>query len=76
MLHRGQFSRRTVLRNALAAGAVFAAPNIVRGAVCGVTPKQVEGPFYMNNYDPHGTGGEHQRPDADPRRRAGCRRRG
>lgn len=51
MLHRGQLSRRTILRNALTAGAVFAAPNIVRGATCGVTPKQVEGPFYMNNYD-------------------------
>ena len=51
MLHRGQFSRRTVLRNALATGAVFAAPNIVRAAVCEVTPADVEGPFYMNDYD-------------------------
>ena len=51
MLHRGQLSRRTVLRNALAAGAVVAAPAIVRGAVCEVTPAEVEGPFYMNDYD-------------------------
>ena len=51
MLHRGQLSRRTILRNALTAGAVFAAPNIVRAAVCEVTPAEVEGPFYMNDYD-------------------------
>lgn len=51
MLHRGQLSRRTMLRNALAAGVVIAAPNIVRGAVCEVTPAEVEGPFYMNDYD-------------------------
>lgn len=51
MLHRGQLSRRTILRNALATGAVFAVPNIVRAAVCEVTPAEVEGPFYMNSYD-------------------------
>ena len=51
MLHRGQLSRRTILRNTLAAGAVFAAPAIVRAAVCEITPAEVEGPFYMNDYD-------------------------
>lgn len=51
MLHRGQLSRRTVIRNTLAAGAVFAAPAIVRAAVCEITPAEVEGPFYMNDYD-------------------------
>lgn len=51
MLHRGQLSRRTILRNALATSAVFAVPNIVRAAVCEVTPAEVEGPFYMNSYD-------------------------
>ena len=51
MLHRGQLSRRTILRNALASGVVLAAPAIVRAAVCEVTPAEVEGPFYMNNYD-------------------------
>ena len=51
MLYRGQLSRRTVIRNTLAAGAVFAAPAIVRAAVCEVTPAEVEGPFYMNDYD-------------------------
>ena len=51
MLHRGQLSRRTVIRNTLAAGAVFAAPAVVRAAVCEITPPEVEGPFYMNDYD-------------------------
>ncbi len=51
MSHHRPLSRRVMLRNTLAVGAVFAAPNIVRSAVCNVTPKQVEGPFYMNDYD-------------------------
>lgn len=51
MSHQHQFSRRDMLRTALTAGAVLAAPAVVRGATCTMTPGQVEGPFYMNSYD-------------------------
>src|SRR5207249_8915998 len=47
VLHR-QISRRDVLRAVLVSGAALAVPSLALAEQCRETPRQDEGPFYLN----------------------------
>jgi protocatechuate 3,4-dioxygenase beta subunit len=51
MVLHGHISRRDVLWAALVSGAAIAVPRLALAARCQETPKQDEGPFYLNGYD-------------------------
>ena len=46
-----RISRRTLLRTSMVAGVGLVVPAAAFGALCGNTPAQAEGPFYMNRWD-------------------------
>lgn len=46
-----RISRRDLLRFTMAAGVGLVVPTVVFGRQCENSPAQVEGPFYMNNWD-------------------------
>src|SRR5437867_12938939 len=50
VLHR-QISRRDVLRAVLVSGAALAVPSLALAEQCRETPRQDEGPFYLNGFD-------------------------
>lgn len=50
LIHR-QISRRDILRAALVTGAALAVPGWAFAKQCRETPRQQEGPFYLNGYD-------------------------
>jgi protocatechuate 3,4-dioxygenase beta subunit len=51
MLPHRQVSRRGILRGVLISGAAFAIPGLAFAEQCQETPRQDEGPFYLNSYD-------------------------
>ena len=46
-----RISRRTLLRTSMVAGVGLVVPAAAFGALCGNTPAQADGPFYMNRWD-------------------------